>query len=226
MMKKILLTIVFVVPVFLMSNAQYTASVKPGFNLDGLSFGHRFSKLTPFIGFRYLGFSYDQSHESIHKYWDYDSTYYETRHYSTTKIKARVFIPYLGLKYQFLDQYPLQAFAIASFNKPFLSGSYDYTYDGNPEPDDEFIDAIRSTGVFGGEVGLGAEYFLNEHFSLAGEFGFRFAHFSYTYDYKDTDYGYEDYYAYTDQIDLKLNSTYTAISLNFYFDKKKKEKSE
>lgn len=221
-MKKILTTFVFVTLISIMSNAQFTATVKPGFNLDGVSFGYRFSKLTPFIGFQYLGFKANSSYESVHKYWDYDSTYYETRDYRTTKIKGRAFIPYLGIKYHFLNQYPLQAYAIASINKPILSGSYEHTYDGNPDPDDELNDAIRSTSLFGGELGLGGEYFLNEHFSLSGEFGFRFAFFSYAYDYTDTDSGYQDYYAYTDQLDLKLNSTYTAIALNFYFDKKKK----
>jgi hypothetical protein len=105
--------------------------------------------------------------------------------------------------------------------KPFLGGKV--IVDG--EEDEDVKETLDNISLFGGQLGLGAEYFFDDNFSVGGEFGFRYLHVksdqTYTKShqvYNPETYSYE-YYETEETIETRanLNPTYSRITLNFYF---------
>ena len=75
--------------------------------------------------------------------------------------------------------------------------------------------------MWGCEIGYGIEYFVDENFSIGGEFGFKYLHLKYhgtnqsdfynqnTRTYQNTDI--------KSSFNLSTNPTYSRVSLNYYF---------
>lgn len=214
---KIKLSVVFIAAFFTLCSTygQFSFGVSPGIGLNSTYFGYKVNnKIVPFIGFQLLhgNFKYLESGEDF----DYDLN--QVIQYSDeTKFKGNVYIPNIGVKYFIIQKESLQAYLSACISKPLLSGKL--TYDG--EEEEEFNDEIKNVRLWGGEIGFGAEYFLDEHFSLGGEFGLRFLHAKYKTSYETDFYNpiIGDYQETTVDYDYKfnLNPTYSKIALNYYF---------
>lgn len=172
--------------------SQISFTVKPGINLNGANVGYQFGKLTPHIGYQLYGFSLkDVSIRGID-----ESTRFNSLHAS---------MPYIGAKYKISDNEKLASSINLTLFKPIIHGRR--VVDG--ERDESFRDEINQFSVWGAELGFCSEYFFDEHFSIGGEFGFRYG----TFRFKDENVA-------ADRIDLQrylFNTTYTSLSLNFYY---------
>lgn len=184
-MKKIVLILAATFMASVLSYSQITFSVKPGLNLNGANIGYHTGNFNPYFGIQFLNtkFSYE----------DNDDTY-------ESETKFNIYMPYIGSKYYVFSKESLKSSIILTVFKPLVSGesssqgsSYDYE------------SSIEDLSFWIGELGFGSEYFLNEQFSIGGEFGFRYI----LYKHEDTEYNYTD--------KLNLNMTYVSGSMNFYF---------
>ena len=214
---KMKLYLFFIALVVLTTNSkgQFTFSISPGIDINGTNLGYKIkSKIVPWIGFQYMKAKllYGESGER------YDWEFSKVVSYSEeNEFSGSLFIPTLGLKYFIREEEKLKAYISTSFSKPFIGGKL--MSDGVKNEDvKEFI---RKIGIFGGAIGFGAEYFIDENFSLGGEFGIRYLHFKYEDSYFTEFYNpAQGYYQETEIMnDLKFNisPTYSKISLNFYF---------
>ena len=169
-------------------NAQISMSVSAGMKYQKTTFGYRFGKMQPYLGFGVL--SVGSTIEEVY----YDGAKY------TSEGSFRVIMPNFGVKYDLISKENLKAGLDLGFYKPFLSGKS--VSDGE---EDKFIqDELDKVKIFGGEFGVFSEYYFNKQFSIGGEFGLRFAKSNYD---SEADY----------TIKLNMCITYTMLSANFYF---------
>ena len=214
---KMKLYLFFIALVVLTTNSkgQFTFSISPGIDINGTNLGYKIkSKIVPWIGFQYMKAKllYGESGER------YDWEFSKVVSYSEeNEFSGSLFISTLGLKYFIREEEKLKAYISTSFSKPFIGGKV--INDG--EKNEDVMEFIRKVGIFGGTIGFGAEYFIDENFSLGGEFGLRYLHFRYEDSYSTEFYNpAQGYYQETEIMnDLKFNisPTYSKISLNFYF---------
>lgn len=91
----------------------------------------------------------------------------------------------------------------------------------NGETDKDFEKEIKAMRMWAGEIGFGTEYFFVDNFSIGREFGLR--NFIYHFKIEDDKPVYDpisgNYYNSERETKNKImiNSTYTRLSLNFYF---------
>ncbi len=85
------------------------------------------------------------------------------------------------------------------------------TYNDQPELEAEKEIKDLLGGNCGGSLAFGSEYYFSPHFSIGGEFGIRTLFSGTKTEYTSTSYSY------TDETNLGLGLTYTALGLNFYF---------
>lgn len=214
-MKKLLLAVtLFISLAVLPSMGQFTFSVSPGLNLNSANLGYKLDKIVPFVGFQYfsIGFNLTQSGTE----WNYGINGPEA-FTDETKIDGNLVIPTLGVKYFLKEKNKMKAYLVASIAKPLISVKAEF----NGEPEEEFIDQLKKTSLWGGEAGFGMEYFFDENFSIGGEFGIRYLtgkYFDeYTDDYYNPDLGTYVEADFTREVKISMNPTYTRVSLNFYF---------
>ena len=210
-MKKILL--LFAVSFFTLQGfGQFTFSVSPGIGLNSSYFGYKInSKVVPYFGLQHFNAKFNSEY-SRDKY-DYDSNRVE--HYvDKYEFSGNLFIPNLGVKYFAVQQNKLQAYFSVNVSKPFVT----------EKNEEEFIDQMKNFKMFGGEFGFGVEYFLDENFSIGGEFGLRYLSFKYSDTREGTfwnpDTGQDQATDYETDINISSRPTFSKISLNFYFQKK------
>ncbi len=189
MKKLIILLAIFTMGISV--NAQVAMSVQASTKYQKTTFGYRMGKIQPYIGLGFL--NYGGSSEYI----DFDEDKYTTKGY------INVVMPNLGVKFTLLSKDSLKAGVDVGIYKPFISGKLE----DDGEEIKEFSDNLKKIHAFGGELGVFAEYFFNEHFSVGGEFGLRFAKSN----YKQKD-EFDDY-----KFNVHLGLTYTTVSANFYF---------
>jgi hypothetical protein len=161
--------------------SQFTFSVKPGLNFTGADFGFTIKKLEPYAGLKFANVKYT---------------------YQEDKLAVHVYLPHVGIKLCVLQKDNLKSYLNVALIKPVISGK-SFT---NGVEDTSFKDELKKIGLWGCEAGFASEYFLNEHFSIGGEFGLRYASLNYT----DTNMS-----SVTEK--LNLNMSYVTGSLNFYF---------
>jgi hypothetical protein len=212
-MKKKLVMIGIMLCLTVTSFSQVSFSVSKGSILTAATVGYRFNKIVPFIGFQYYGAS--ANIESSSQEFDFNAFGLITNSYDT-ELKANVFLPSLGAKYFFLEREKLKAFTSLSFTLPIVT-----LKSGDKDDNKEINDALSNVILWGGELGVGVEYFVDEQFSIGGEFGLRYIHFSYS----NTD----DYIVIhpitgalleaesSENIRLNISPTFSKISLNYYF---------
>ena len=189
-MKKLIILLAIITMAFNM-NAQLSMSFQASTKYQKTTFGYKIGKTQPYIGLGFL--SYGGSAESF----DFDHEKYTTKGY------VRVIMPNLGVKYTLLSKDSLKVGVDFGIYKPFISGKME----DDGEEIKEFSDNLKKIHVFGGELGLFTEYFFNNHFSIGGEFGFRFANSN----FKQKD-EFDDY-----KFNAHLGMTYTTVSASFYF---------
>ncbi len=191
-MKKIITVLCISILTSAYAFSQITFSVKPGMNLNGANIGYQLGKLKPYLGYQLYGFSS-----------------YEKRISGVTTseqiVALNASMPFIGVKYDLVKNENLATSINLTFFKPIIHGRS--VNDG--EGDDSFKEEINKFSVWGAELGFSSEYFFDEHFSIGGEFGFRYG----KYRIKDENIA-------ADRIDIQrylFNTTYTSLSLNFYY---------
>lgn len=189
-MKKNLIVLMLIVFASASINAQLTFTVKPGLNLNSANVGYSLGKITPYAGFQLYNFT-----GSFDRIYGIDTT--------DQKIRMTVCMPYLGAKYTVAEKEKLQASLHASIFKPFIFGK---EIDNGEAEDIEQYDPI---GLLGAELSFSAEYFFDPQFSIGGEFGYRMGKLR----YKEEDLARDEYWLEK----YLVNTTFTAISFNFYF---------
>lgn len=197
--------------------SQFSFGVCPGIGFNSAHFGYRFNdKFVPYIGFQYLGGKF-KTEESGQEY-DYDLSRVVT-YLDKAEISAGLYLPAIGMKYFVKQQNKLNAYLAFALTKPFVSGKMKV----GKEEEDEIKDIIKNLNksMWGYEIGMGVEYFVDENFSIGGEFGLRHMHVGYSDSYEDEFYNPDtgDYMSTTIENKIKLNGspTYSRISLNYYF---------
>ena len=212
---KLFLAAIAICALTVQSYGQFSFGVSPGKSLNSAYFGYKINnKIVPFIGFQYLNadFKFEQSGE----HYDYDLNQMAS-YVDISEFSGSLYIPNLGLKYFFIQQNKIQAYMSVNFSRPILNGTLSF----NEEEDEEIQEYINSVSMWGGEFGLGVEYFFDENFSVGGEFGVRYLHFDYKRthdrDVYNPDIGeYQESEIVNDFI-INMSPTFSKISLNFYF---------
>ncbi len=232
MKKKIILCVfaLIVLPFSLMARSGITATFSTGSPISGTSIGLKLGPLNPYAGVDVARIS--GKYTSDDTQWadganggivmSYEST-------STFEGTATLIMPRVGLKF-----YLWKAYLVGEFSlwMPSVSGTdkgttvyYDYNgvaYDWDmwdeslTKQDEDYInDALDFVGF---KFGFGSEYYLSEHVSIGGEFGFRILSNSFTMgdDSEDNELPYYYYREkWKDEISASIGVTYTMFSLNF-----------
>jgi hypothetical protein len=171
--------------------SQITFTVKPGLNFNGANIGYKANKIIP-----YLGLQFGNAIEKTVRYTGSSTDEHV--------IKSRIYMPYLGAKFYIIEKGSLKSSINATVFKPVVFGKYIE----NGVVDTSFND-YEYMKMWGGELGFCSEYFFDEHFSIGGEFGYRFGFFKNKYEYTGSNNWRTDA--------LRLNMTYISASLNYYF---------
>jgi len=213
-MKKISLVLFVTILCCGKSYSQFAFGVSPGFSMNSAYFGYKINKVVPFVGFQH--YSTSGVYEYKHEVFDYALGQFVDHNHKST-FKARVMMPNLGIKYFIKESGSLKAHLTLNICKPLISAkAYD---DGDPI--EEINNINKRLNLIGGELGFGVEYFFDDHFSIGGEFGLRYFRLKYNnvqnvqlYNPNDgSNYASENVY----ESKVKMNPTFTRISLNFYF---------
>jgi hypothetical protein len=212
--------LVFVIALLLTmhGSAQFNFSIGTGLQQNGAVFGYKYKKFVPQLGFQMLRASSSFTETGKER----DTATDEIVPYTSTfKFTGSVFIPTIGLKYFFLERGNLKAYGSLNFSKLILKAKIDDSED--PKADDELQKQLKNINIYGGQLAFGTEYFLDEHFSVGGEFGLMMIHIGYKNEYDDELYDFNtgNMVSFKVKQDLKLNAspTYGKMSLNFYFGK-------
>jgi len=185
--------------------SQFTFSAAPGINLNTASFGYKFDKLVPYVGIQYCGISGSYSFKV-----NYTTGTDESDEY---KFTGKVIMPSIGVKYFAVEKNKVKGYVNATFAKPFLSAKL--TVDGNEYS--VVSDEVKNITLWGGSLGVGAEYFFDDNFSVGGEFGIHAVFGKYSKTVTDDDYNGNGPADITREVKTMVMPTYSKISLNFYF---------
>jgi hypothetical protein len=235
-MKKVLLVVMIML--FLSSltfGNELVFSVKPGSGIQTSSIGLEFGKFTPYLGVDLLSISAKVgfSEKNWDEHWDTGNMYLSSTYSGEISGNATLFIPNLGLKYT-ISEKALKKYIYSGFFKCLAFGKmegesvwkeYDSTGQiidqdiDNYEIDSDYEDAIKDIlGIWGINVGFGAEYPLSESFSIGGEYSIRMLFSGTEYSDSNSDSGYNDW---REEWDSDLSGTlklsYASIVLNYYF---------
>jgi hypothetical protein len=197
------------------SFSQITFSVSPGLGLNTAQVGYKINpKIVPFFGFQYAVGSLTV----VNTYDEYDTdrgTIVTTE--DEVQASGGIFLPNLGVKYFLLQKDKVSTYALTSFSIPIVTGK---VTDSDGEVT-RLSDEIDRSGVWGAELGFGAEYFFDKSFSIGGEFGLRYIRAKVVESFDDSvfnpDTGMTIPSESTNSFAASLNPTYSKISLNFYF---------
>lgn len=187
--------------------------VKPGGHINTSYFGMERGNLVFYGGLDLLRISAEYNMSSTETN---GSTY---TYDSELKGSALMLIPRIGAKFR-ISSHALRPYLYADVFKAFPS----VTLEGS-ETSGGVTVSVQLTdyedyakdilGIFGFNIGFGAEYYFSEHFSLGGEYSFRWISTS------ATDEGTESYRGYTetweDELKASLMASYANAVLNFYF---------
>jgi hypothetical protein len=203
--------------VFLKSNlfCQFTFGISTGLTFNSGYFGYKVNdKLITYAGFQYANIGVTT--ESTGKEYNYSIN--QLADYSHKYITSEnLYLPNIGAKYFINNINKIKSYLTLNISKPILGGKV--TNDGKES--DSFNKSIENLSMWGGEFGFGTEYFFDDNFSLGGEFGIRYFHYSNKSDYNNTIYdpsiGRQTNSTSTDKYSLSLSPTYSKISLNYYF---------
>ncbi len=214
-MKKILLSL-FVVSLMGFSPvySQLSFGVSPGFSLNSAYFGYKINKVVPSVGFQYYGakMTYEESGK------EFNSTLFLLMDYTDeSSFSVNLYVPSIGVKYFIAQRNKVQAYLSLNVSKPILNGKMkgDHTYNA------DFNSNIKKVKLWGGELGVGMEYFFDENFSLGGEFGLTYLHLRYKDSETRSEYnpitGHYELVEIKSDYKLAVKPTYSRISLNYYF---------
>ena len=200
----VVLLLTFVsVPLF----SQFTFTAAPGLNLNSASFGYKFNKFVPYFGIQYCGINGSYSFNV-----NYTSTTVTDESHEA-KFSGKIIMPSLGIKYFAIEKNKVKGYINATVAKPFVSAKL--TVDGDDVQ--SVSDEVGKVSLFGGSMGVGAEYFFDDNFSVGGEFGLQFINGKYKDSYTSTNYNGYGNASIETVVKAMVMPTYSKISLNFYF---------
>lgn len=209
---------VFTCLLLMKADAQFHFGISPGLQMNGAVFGYKADKFVPYLGFQMAGGSVNYTETGKKEdpvtgdIVDYKDVY---------KFSGRLWMPSLGCKYFFLENNKLKAYANLSLTKVFISAQVEDSND--PAVTVELKKAIDNIKIFGGQFGVGTEYFLDDNFSIGGEFGIRLLHLNFKQEKDDSvtdpNTGNPVDFVRVNSTKMNFNPTYTRFSLNFYFGK-------
>ena len=228
-------------------------SVRIGPKLQSSQIGLQIGSIQPYVGLDYLCMGLDASMKETYSVSLTDASPFLLAETSTTGMEGnvRIWMPHVGLRY-YLNTNKTKPYLFANLFKalPSIDGkeSFDLTaydeqgnmafvYSESEDLDKATKDMLEDLlGIWGLNFGFGAEYTVNEYFSIGGEFGFKMARSSvsnknteiipleYYYYYY---YGYYSDYNFEGLGDVKsvaetdanvgLTFSYAAICVNFHF---------
>ena len=190
MKPKFLFVLIVLLALTYRSYSQYTFGVSPGFSLNSAYFGYRLdSKFMPFIGFQYFNAKLKYNQSGVDDL--------------SMNLSGTICVPNIGVKYYVHEQNKMKTYFSLSLSKPILSGKLE----SDNEEVEDFNNTIDNIGLWGAELGYGAEYFFDENFSLGGEFGLRYMHLKYSNTSNNS----------SDELKFRMSPTFSKISLNYYF---------
>lgn len=200
---------------FAYSYGQFSFGVSPGLSFNTAYFGYKVNnKFVPYIGCQYLQVKY--SYEENYYSYDWDLNQIVPEKYSS-EFSANLIIPNIGLKYFIVQEQKLQAYVSVNLAKPLIHATR--IRDG--EEDTNFKKNINNISMRAGEFGFGVEYFLDEHFSLGGEFGLRYLNVkqkeSYDREIYNPSIGQYQTVTLEEKYTYFVSPTFSKISFNFYF---------
>jgi len=233
MLKKLLTTVLILSFFVTLSwgKSGLTASFKTGFPLSGSSFGLKLGPLNPYCGFDIARISgnYEYNSTNWSQAWFTEELFLESDYHSSIEGSALLLIPHLGLKMNLWKAFILgeAMLCLPSIDGKSKGKDIQYLSDGTVEYIDEWDEKLSkddkkmikdALDFIGLKLGFGAEYFLNEHVSIGGEFGIRLLLNS--FDQKDTSEDVDNgivYYRekWSEKLSASLGVTYTSFSLNF-----------
>lgn len=217
-MKTKLLLVLFTLSVMIPEGfCQFSFEVSPGIGFNSVHFGYRIkNKFVPYIGIQFMTGKF-KSEETGQ---EFDDNLLQVVSYSDKmEFSGGLYLPAIGLKYFIKEHNKLRPYLSLGLTKPIITGK---TKIGK-EDENVYKEIIKSLNksMWGGELGFGVEYFVDENFSIGGEFGFRFLHIGYTESHEDEFYNPNTSSYETTVIEnkIKLNGspTFSKVSLNYYF---------
>jgi hypothetical protein len=203
-------------PVF----GQLYFSASPGLNLNGANIGYSFGKLVPYGGFQMLNAKFSLNSNDFG--WDYNANAVVEDKYSTDA-KGGIYIPTIGAKYFIMESNKLKGYFVLSLSKPIVSAKITFEQNGIEQQNDminSIVKGIDDIKMFGAKLGFGVEYFFDDNFSLAAEFGIRYMKNKFNMEELQ-----DNIWTPTGdvertikrEVNLDIMPTYTKFSLNFYF---------
>jgi len=173
--------------------------------------GYKLDSLVLLGGIETQGFGASFSDE-----WIYGSE--EERNKFT--IRGRLYKPKLGVKW-YLFEKEVRPYLIGEIFKVFprasieYEGTYEDTEEMISEENEQLQDFLKRIRWWGGNIGVGAEYFFSENFSLGAEWGFTFSRFSCEHETETS----EEEPEVKEKIEAEYNpsETYAALTLNYKF---------
>ena len=213
-MKKVFLLIAVCLIFGLKGFSQFSFGVAPGLSTNSAWFGFKAGKVVPYVGFQFANAKFTTEFTGE----EYDFTELDVVPFSNEmKISGNLYLPNVGIKIFAVEKNKLKAYFNLSVAKPFLRAKMEE--DG--EEIEDANDLLKDIKIIAGEFGFGVEYFLDNNFSLGGEFGLRYMGGKYTSTYEDDVYnentGLYETVEFEDTFKGSVSPTYTKISLNFYF---------
>ncbi len=194
--------------------SQFSFGVGTGLNINNAYFGYKFGKIVPFVGIQV--FSASGKFIETGTEWDYDEGL-AVEFTDELKVSGSIIMPEFGVKYFAIERNKLKGYVIAGIAKPLLNAKVTF----NGEEEEEIQESLDKVSLFGGFAGVGTEYFIDDNFSIGGEFGIQLMTGKYYDEYSDEYYdpSTSTYVEadFTNDFNLKASPTYAKISLNFYF---------
>jgi hypothetical protein len=214
-MKKVIVSILLLVFIKASSFGQYSFGVSTGFTFNSASFGYKINKkLLTYVGFQYANVGVT-TETSGKQYSNPTLALVDYSHKDITTVS--LYLPTIGARYFLNEHNKIKSYVNLNFSKPIISGKQ--TDDGTVN--DNFKDDIKNIKLWGGELGYGAEYYFDDNFSLGGEFGIRYIHFTIKSDSKnilyDPSLNQPTSVTNTSKSSIHVSPTYAKIVLNYYF---------
>ena len=226
------------------NGGSFVFEVKPGYGMQSSAFGYQTGRLTPFVGLDIMaigaeGTYTDSDYDEYYDWYDDEWYRYETKETIDINGSATLFIPHFGLKYHFADSdadikpYLLGGVfkSVAFVNvdgsektQHYENGRLVGEDDDSVELEDNEKDALKDLlGVWGFNLAFGVVHSFSEHFSVGGEYGFRFYFASTSYDYEDSGDDYNGNGApdwrneFETELSASLKLSYAAVVFCFNF---------
>lgn len=220
MKTRLLVTVIALFVMSPVSFGQFSFGVSPGLGFNSAYLGYRVNKrIMPYFCIQYLSGNIT----TVQSGQEFDDDLYRVVSYSNKiEFSGSLFIPDIGLKYFIKQHDKLQPYFSLNITKPILSVNIDDAEkeDGKFEEIKEMVKSINKS-IWGYEFGFGVEYFVDENFSIGGEFGLRHLHLKYSRSDDDEFYNpitakYQPTVITTDS-KFNANPTFSKIALNYYF---------